>query len=215
MMITSKSLHHSNIVFVFDKNRFYMPENHLLASFHRGEIAAGSRFADDAIRQAKVLDLPKLRMQFTIEPGRLRIDDYSQEEPGKSSLIKEALSFYESFFAQDGLIGFGYNFDIYYQTDRVIRTQDLFAGFVGGVIPAKSEVLDLGVQFTLDKPNEKRRETYFIKITAPLEIAVHVNFHFPIIQHSAGSGLPALSDIDESFADCYVQADSLIRELKF
>ena len=208
MKITSKSLHHSNIVFVFDESRFFIPDNRLLNSLYRGEAAIGARFIDDPILQTKVLDLPKLKLQISVEPGRLRIDDNSQEEPENSFLIKEAVNIYQQSFSQNKLIGFGFNFDIYYQTNQVIRLWDLFANFVEKKVLEKNELRDLGVQFTLEKEGGKRREIYFIKITAPLEIAVHINHHF------SASKLPEFSAIKKSFEKCYDETDETIQNLK-
>jgi len=216
MRITSKSLHHSNIVFVFDESRFIAPENHVLASFYRGEAAIGARFVDDPVLRTKILELPKLKLQISVEPVRLKIDDNSQEEPEKSFLIKEAVNVFQQLFSQNSkLIGFGFNFDIYYQTNQVIRLQDFFAGFAGKEALKKSELMDFGVQFTLEKDGGKKREIYFIKITAPLEIAVHVNYHFPSLKLAPPLRLPELSEIETSFSKCYNETDEIIEGLKF
>jgi hypothetical protein len=215
MRITSKSIHHSNIVYVFDESRFSPPENHLLTSFYRGDAGAGSRFIDDPALRTKVLDLPKLKLQISVEPGRLRVDDTSQAEPGQSFLIQQADKLYRELFSRNRLIGFGFNFDIYYQTDRVIRQGDIFANFAGKAVTERSELLDLGVQFTLEKEGGQRRETYFVKITAPMEVAVHANYHFPIMKMSGALGMPESEDVEASFEDYYRKTDDLIRELRF
>ncbi len=214
MKITSRSLHHANIVFVFDESRFLPPENHLLTSFYRGEAAIGSRFVDDPIMRTKILDLPKIKLQVTVEPGRLKVDDGSQEEPDKSSLIEEAEKIYRQFFQQNKLTGFGFNFDVYYQTDRVVRLEDLFDSFAGKEALRKRQLLHLGWQFTLEKDGGDRRETYFVKITAPMEVAVHANYHFSLNPPSYLK-LPELPEMKKNFRDCYRETDELIKALKF
>jgi len=212
MKIVSKSVHHSNIVFVFDGSRFVVPENHEFTSFYRGEEAAGARFIDDPVLRTKVLDLPKKKIQITVEPQRLKVDDNSQEDPERSVLIAEAEKVYRQFFLSCKLIGYGFNYDIYYQTDGVIRTSDLLEKFVGKEALWKSDLLDIGVQFTLAKDDGKR-ETYFVKITSPMEVAIHVNYHFPARTSSLGAA--DMAAIEKMFGERCIATDELMKELKF
>ena len=73
----------------------------------------------------------------------------------------------------------------------------------------KANLLDIGVQFTLEKEEGKRRETYFLKVTAPLEVAVHVNSHFFV------SKILEPLDIQELFETCYEEIDDIAYNLKF
>ncbi|MCX6794415.1 MAG: hypothetical protein NTY31_00215 [Candidatus Falkowbacteria bacterium] len=130
MEITSKSLHHANIVFVFEENKFVMPDNSAILSLYKGQIAGGANFADDVTLRAKVLDLPRLKIQISVEPYRLRIDNNSQQELGGMMLVKEAIAVYRQLFPKTPLTGFGFNFDIYYQFKEVLMIKNFFARFV-------------------------------------------------------------------------------------
>lgn len=209
MLITSKSLFHSNIVVVFEVGKFLAPENSALAALYQGEAAKGARFIDDPILRTKVLELPQLKLQIAVEPSRLRVEDLSQEEPQQSFLIKEFLNINQQLFSQFSPVGFGFNFDIHYRFSDVIRLQDLFDGLANREILEKADLKDLGVQFTLDKEGGKKQEQYFIKITAPLEIAVHVNHHFPVKK------LPDQDVLQKVFEECYEKTDVVIQNLKF
>lgn len=209
MLITSKSIYHSNLVIVFDSNKFLMPDNAMLATLYQGEQAMGARFADDSILKTKIFDFPKLKIQVGVEPKRLRVEDLSQNEPKESNLIKEALYVYEKLFSPFPIIGFGFNFDIYYRFSDVIQMNDLFKNFVNAKILEKSDLRDLGIQFTLDKKGGKKQGVYFIKITAPLEIAVHIT------QHYNENKLPKEKELKELFEKSYEESDDVIQNLKF
>jgi hypothetical protein len=66
MEIVSKSLHHSNIVFVFETGNFRAPDNSEILSLYKGELASGSNFIDDVNFKIKILDLPRLKIQLVI-----------------------------------------------------------------------------------------------------------------------------------------------------
>ncbi len=209
MDITVKSLHHSNIVFVFQEGKFLIPENAAILSLYQGQTAAGATFADDVVMRTKVLDLPRLKLQISVEPNRLRIDDNSQQEPAQTPLVNEVLSIYRQLFPQTPLIGLGFNFDIYYQFRDVIRLKDFFEFFADPKILEKADLRDLGVQFTLEKEGGKKQETYFLKITAPLEIAAHINHHFFMPK------VPDQPAFQKLFEKCYDEIDETIQNLKF
>lgn len=209
MDITSKSLHRSNIVFVFAEGKFLMPENAAILSLYSGQMAAGATFADDPALRTKVLNLPRLKLQIGVELNRLRVDDNSQQEPADTILINEVFSVYHKLFPQTPLIGLGFNFDIYYQFREYIRIKDFFEFFTDSEILEKADLRDLGVQFTLDKEGGKKQETYFIKITAPLEMAVHVNHHLVTTK------IPDQPALQKLFEKCYNGTDEIIQNLRF
>ncbi len=209
MDITSKSLHHANIVFVFEERKFVLPDNTALMAVYQGDLAAGAQFIDDPVLKTKVLDLPRLKTQIAIDLNRLRIEDFSQEEPENSNLINIALNIHQQLFNQIPLVGLGFNFDIYYRSSEVIRLQDLFKNFVDGKVLEKNDLRDVGVQFTLEKEGGRKRETYFLKIIAPLEIALHINHHLPLKK------LPEKDELTAMFEKCYKETDEVIQNLKF
>lgn len=207
MEITAKSIYHSNIVFVFEKNNFITPDNAAIISSFGGTAASGAHFADDVVLKTKILDLPQLKLQIIIEPSRLRIEDNSQLEPEESILIKEAISFYQKNFSQNKLAGFGFNFDIYYRTDKAIHINDLLLNFAKEEMLEKKELRDLGFQFTLEEDVGRKRAQYLIKVTAPLELAVHVNCHY------SENKIPEQNKLQELFTDSYDKIDEIIRNL--
>jgi len=209
MEIASKSLHHSNIVFVFADNKFVMPDNAAILSLYKGSAAGGANFADDVTLRAKVLDLPRLKLQISVEPNRLRIDDNSQQEAGNPLLVKEAVATCRQLFPGTPIAGFGFNFDIYYQFREVVLIRDFFTRLLEPSAIAQANLLDVGVQFTLEKEEGQRRETYFLKVTAPLELAVHVNQHFFRAQ------ILEPSELQKLLETCYREIDDVVKDLKF
>ncbi len=205
----SRSLHRTNIVFVFEKNKFFLPDNSVFAGLFKGETASGARFLDDNILQTKILDLPRLQLQIVAESSRLRVEDFAGQKPEDSSLIEQALNIYQQNFAQFPLTGFGFNFDIYYRFSDFINIRHLFLEFVKPEILAETDLRDLGVQFTLERKGGKKQETYFLKITAPLELMAHVNHHF------SQPKLPEKNQLRELFEKCYNETGDVIKNLQF
>ena len=209
MKITYKSLHHVNIVFIFDEKKFVMPENSAILSVYPSPANGGANFADDVTIRTKVLDLPRLKLQISVEPNRLRIDDNSEGELKDSMLLKDSTMICEKLFPNASLTGFGFNFDLYYQFENVLMIKEFFSRFIEAKILEGTNLLDLGVQFTLEKEGGLRRDTYFLKVTAPLELAVHVNSHFftpQILDQTATK---------ELLEKCYEEVDGVIENVKF
>ena len=209
MKITYKSLHHVNIVFIFDEKKFVMPENSAILSVYPSPANGGANFADDVTIRTKVLDLPRLKLQISVEPNRLRIDDNSEGELKDSMLLKDSTMICEKLFPNPKLTGFGFNFDLYYQFENVLMIKEFFSRFIEAKILEGTNLLDLGVQFTLEKEGGLRRDTYFLKVTAPLELAVHVNSHFftpQILDQTATK---------ELLEKCYEEVDGVIENVKF
>ncbi len=208
MLITSKSLHRANFVVAFEEGKFVAPDNPLLTALYQGQEAAGAHFIDDPVLRTKILDLPRLKIQVAVEPNRFLVEYTAGEEPRNSRLISEATRIYQQLFAQFPLTSFGFNFDFYYRFSDVIRLKDLLLNFSEPKILEKADLRDLGVQFTLEKEGGKKQETYFIKITAPLEVAVHLNTHFN------QKKLPGPEDLQKIFEKCYNEIDETIQLLR-
>lgn len=206
-MITSKSLFNSNIAFVFNEKNFIQPENEQFASLFGGEKSKGARFIDDPIIKAKVLTLPNTGLKLTLENRRLIIDDQTAKEPKESFLIAESVAVIDKLFKNNTLDGFGFNFDVYYRFNNVIPIKDIFENFFGEELLKKNDLRDFGFQFTLEKKKDIS-EVWFLKITAPLELAVHFNRHFQVRQ------LPALEHLRQMFENCYNEMDEVIKNFK-
>ncbi|MFH0779436.1 MAG: hypothetical protein V1928_01090 [Parcubacteria group bacterium] len=224
MIITAKSLYHSNFVVIFNGNKFLMPENSRVVGIYQGDQAAGARFVDNVFANRKTLDLPKLNLQIAVEQARLRVEDNSQKDPADSILINEFSRIYNSLFDQPSIVGFGFNFDIYYRFPDVIQIKSLFSNFIEEKVLESAELLDLGVQFTLEKDGGRKKEQYMIKVTAPLEIAMHVNHHFvskelplafPAAMGKTEPEKTAKSPLQNLFEQCFVETDEIITKLKF
>jgi len=185
-----------------------LPDNTALMGVYQGDLAAGAQFVDDPVLKTKVLDLPRLKTQIAIDLNRLRVEDFSQTEPENSNLINTALHVHQQLFNQIPLAGLGFNFDIYYRSSEVIRLQDLFKKFVDAKALEKNDLRDVGIQFTLEKEGGKKRETYFFKIIAPLEIVLHINHHFSLKK------LPEKDELSAMFENCYKETDEVIKNLK-
>lgn len=203
-MITSKSLFSSNIAFIFNEKNFSQPENGQFASLFGGEKAKGAKFIDDPIIKAKVLILPNAGLKLTLKNRRMMIDDQTAKNPKESSLIAEAKDIVDKLFKNQTLDGFGFNFDVYYRFNNVIPIRDIFEHFFGEEMLKKKDLRDFGFQFTLEKKGGIL-DVYFLKITAPLELAVHFNRHFPKKE------LPNLDDLRQMFENCYNEMDEAIQ----
>ncbi len=208
-MITSKSLHRSNVAFVLDQRGLLLPENENFIGLYSGELSRGSRFIDDPVFQMKILSVPALKMTFTLEGARFRVDEDSEGGIQNSQVIREGGKAFHKLFPGRSIDGFGFNFDIYYRFSEVIPLDYLFGVFVDGKILEKSALRNLGLQFNLEKDGGKRSETYFLKIASPLELIVHANIHF-----SASKLLPE-DRLQDIFEKSYNDIDEVIENLKF
>jgi len=197
MAITSKSLHHSNVVIVFDETRFEPPDNKDFSSLYGGEDARGLRFLEDPILQTKILALPEAKLKVTLEGFRLRVDDDSDNEPKNSRIIKDVISIKERLFQKIPIAGFGFNYDILYRFNNVMPIQEMFGKFFSGKILESRELRHMGIQFTLESKKGEIADTWFFKIVSPLELAVHLNRHF------RRKELPGEKNLVALFGDCY------------
>ncbi|MBI3684977.1 hypothetical protein HY250_01065 [Candidatus Azambacteria bacterium] len=220
-MLTSKSLFHANVAFLFLDGRFAAPDNSEIAALFSGQAAQGARFVDDPVMRTKILTLPAAQMKVVLEGRRLRVEDEAGTEPDTSRLIGEAHRVCHTLFPQAPLEGFGFNFDLYCRFNNVLSIKNMFEYFFGTKILKTPDLRDFGFQFTLDRggnPRTQRAEQssydgnnadiYFLKVTAPLEIAVHVNRHF------AQRALPAKEQLQKLFENCYTDIDAVLSHLK-
>ncbi|MEK7493562.1 MAG: hypothetical protein AAB630_00235 [Patescibacteria group bacterium] len=206
-MMTSKSLFHANVAFVFPDKGFTAPENGAFGTIYRGKDAEGARFFDDPFARTKMLILPALGLKAVLEGRRLRVEDESASEPDKSKLTAEASRIVSALFPNTPIEGFGINIDATCRFNNVIRIQNMFEHFFGAEPLARADLRDFGFQFTIDR-GSGNEDIYFLKVTAPLEIALHVNRHF------AERTIPAPDRLQRLFEDCYNEIDTIIARLK-
>jgi len=208
-MITSKSLFHINFVAVFKDEGFVVPDNSLFNTLYQGKEAEGARFIDDPLAKTKMLVLPAMNLRIILEGTRLRLDDESGAEPGKSRLATAVAKTVSKLFSGQQALGFGFNMDFYFRFNKVLTIKDYFDHFFKEEVLKKYDLRDFGFQFTLDKSSEKLQDIWFFKITSPLELAVHTNRHFNLTQ------LPDQENLQKLLETCYNEADFVVESLKF
>lgn len=204
MAIVQKSFHHGNVTVVWNPERFVMPENADLGGIYRGAEAQGARLTDDPVIGAKVLMLPAIGLKITIEKNRVRFDDETGNEPEKSRLCADVTKICAALFPKMPIESWGFNYDIYFRTRDVIFIENIFKSYFGEKTLSGATLMDTGIQFTLDK--KKYQEVWFLKVTAPLEIAAHVNVHFPT------KPLPTADELKKMFIECYNKTDDLMAQ---
>lgn len=211
MAIVSKSLHHSNIAFLLDSTKYVEPENAAFAGLFTGAMGKGARFTDDPVLRAKVLTLPALGLRITLEAGgerpRLRIDDETQAEPDKSSLTGYAIHALRNLFPQTPFVAYGFNYDIFFKTRDVVPIEDIFEEYFDEEAASGADLRDVGIQFTLDK--KKSLEVWFVKVVSPMEVAVHLNNHFPT------GHLPAATELQSAFIKCYDDSTATMEKFRY
>ncbi len=201
----SKSLHQANIIFLFADSYGFIPDNREFNSLFGGKEAAGVNFMDDPAIRTKMLDIPGAGLQVIWEGTRLRIEDKNAHEPADSKLVAEALRIYRALVpANAPLRGFGFNFDVFFQFDSVIRLQDMLGRLASPVVDFGNNLMDFGWQWTVSSNDAKRLTRYFVKITAPLELAMHVNYHY------AADALPPEKEIAARHGAGYAGIDPVV-----
>jgi hypothetical protein len=210
MRFNFKSLHQSNIVFVFDPSMFIAPDNAAFTSLYEGGAGSGARFVDDPVIGTKFLHLPKQQLTVTLERTRLRIDDDSKLPPDETRLVKEAVYILNKLFPDAKLAAYGFNFDFFYRFPQVIPADGIFAEFASKDLLKKAKLRDLGIQFALEKEGGKTQEVFFIKFTGPIELALHYNVH-----HRASGELPKLQRLEELFKQAHLAPDATVEQLNF
>lgn len=199
-MITSRSLHKANIVFVFKAHDVPPPENHEIVGLYHGGEAKGAQLVDDPMLRVKVLDVPAKGLQIAWEARRLRIEDMRARDPEDGAeIVADAMMAYETLIAPRAIIldSFGFNFEVYYQTKDVIRINDHFNEISGTPLVLGDGLMDFGWQWTVNERDGRRARGYFLKVTAPLEFTMHHNAHF------TAKEIPPKKDLLELFAHAY------------
>lgn len=201
MRIIAKSIQRANIVFVLEPKDFSLPDTATVVALFPQSAHAGSNFLDDAALKLRLFNFPALKMKIVCEEHRLRVEDESGEEPQASGKGREAGRIYRALFPKVQTAGYGFNYDIFYRFDGVIPQRDILQELVAPDII--DDIEGFSWQFTLKNPKAKSRETYFFKVISPLEIALHVNFHFPGPAPRGDGELQAL------YEKCYNGADAI------
>lgn len=207
-MITATSLHQANVVFLFT-DATPPPANAAFMALADGPAAAGVNFVDDEVLGTKLLNVPKAGISIVWEGRRLRIEDQRGAEPKDSGLAHQALVAVQKLMAAApmSLKGLGFNFDTYHQVREVMRVQDMLAALEPQAMDFGSSVLDFGWQWTVMHKNGKELEGYFVKITAPLELAVHYN------RHVNRETVPNEKELDRLFRESYDRMNATVATL--
>ncbi len=211
MKFLNSSLYKANLILVLSGRDAIPPENPVFASAVTGPSAAGISLIDDPVMRIKHLSVPKLNLQIVWEGERLRIEDEQALEPKDSLLVKQMSQTVKNLFPSHNpkIAGFGFNFELYYQFPDVIRMQDYFQEISTNFMAVGDALKDFGWQWTVVSKNSKRLDGYFLKITSPLELAVHHNAHF------VASELPGEKELQKIFEEAYLSTHKVVESLKF
>ncbi|MGC9610974.1 MAG: hypothetical protein ABSE68_02025 [Minisyncoccia bacterium] len=209
-MISSNSLHKSNIVFVFRDKNPNLPENSELTALFQGERGRGAQMVDDPFMRMKILDVPQMKIQVALEGNRLRVEDLEARAPEDSIIIEEGVRIFKDLFLnrQVTFEGFGFNFEIYYQHSDVIRIGDLFNNISSQPLEIGEGLMDFGWQWTTADKNGFKTDGYFLKITAPLEFVIHHNAHFKLRE------IPEVKEFKKLFESSYQKTHIVAESLK-
>lgn len=209
-MINSRSLHKSNIVFAFKNQNIVSPENSEMTALYPGDSGKGVQLVDDPMMRMKILDVPKFNLQVAWEGQRLRIEDMKSMEPEESLLIEEAMKIYEKLVSGRGvhLEGFGFNFEVFYQTSDVIKIGNYYNEIMREPMEIGDGLLDFGWQWKIAHKNGEQIDGYFLKITAPLEFVIHHNAHFNAKE------IPSLGKMKEFFKKSCEKTHNVADSLK-
>ncbi len=211
MRYLNHSLHKVNLITVFLGKDAIPPENPIFASAVTGPESAGISLIDDPVMRIKHLSVPKLNMQIVWEGERLRIEDEQGLEPKESLLAKKMSQTVKNLFPSHNpkIAGFGFNFELYYQFSDVIRMNEAFQAVSSRSLDMGDGLKDFGWQWTMVSKDSKRLDGYFLKITSPLELAVHHNAHF------VASELPGEKELQKIFESAYLSTHKVVESLKF
>ncbi len=198
MNFKSKSIYGINIVFLLDSNIAH-PENSIFLGLFSGNDAKGMNFNDNSNVNLKVLEVPALGLSVILEGSRLRIEDRFLKSPEESNLIETAVNIFNKLFPGKEIVGYGFNFDIYYQLQDVIRISDTFSSINPTGIKDGESLINLGWQWTIAEKDGKGFKGYFLKVTAPIEIAVHHNLH-----HN-GKKNPEIETLKKEFENAFTE----------
>ncbi len=207
MNIVSKSFENANIVFVLPKDARVNVEPAKVFGLFPQDATRGATFVDDSTMEVKVFHFPQLKLKLLFEQNRLRIDDASGEDPATSKRGLEAHRLAEALLVGLPVQSQGFNYDLIYRFDNVIPQQAIMKSFVA---PEQLEdVRDFGWQFSIVRNKGAESRTYFFKAVSPLEMGLHVNFHFNTPQ------LLASEELQKRYAACYQEADTIFKHLTF
>lgn len=207
MHIIAKNPQRSNIVFVFPQEAAAQLDAQQVYAAFSGDATRGSNFVDDPAMGLKVFSFPALQLKVVLEQNRFRVEDISGKPPEETKCALEAHRLVKSLFPQITPESYGFNYDLYFRFDNVIPQREILKSFLSE--KTLETVKDFGWQFTLAKDNGRRQATYFFKVVAPIEMAVHVNFHYN------ERILPTAEQLQGEYQKNYEQADKVLADLAF
>ncbi len=206
-VITAHSLYKINIVLLPAVTEGAHPGNNDFIGLVSGDAAKGVAFVDNPVMNAELLTVPKLGLQIAWESGRLRIEDEMQREPEDSPLPQMALHALRGLFPGTELKGFGFNFNLYYHSTDVLPINEHFTSLSPMGMGIGDSLLDFGWQWTTAHKNGERLDGYFLKVSAPLELAVLHNAHFN------RRGKVTEKELKELFAKAYEDTHAVVKSL--
>jgi hypothetical protein len=196
------------MIFVFERGVSLVPEPSELVELFKGDRGRGMQLADDPMLRMKVIDLPALGLQIACEEHRIRFEDLEAREPASSPLPAEAARILTRLTEnrRTKFQGYGFNFEVFYQTQDIIPIGEQYTA-VSQPLPFGDHLLDFGWQWSVARKDGKEVDAYFMKVTAPLEFALHHNAHF----HA--SRVPAERELAVEFSNAYQETHRTARGL--
>lgn len=166
----------------------------------------GSKFIDDEVLGVRVFTFPKEGFRIVFEPNRVRVEALAPKKPEDLHLAERLTTVCEMMYPGAPFFRFGFNYDTTYQYDTVIPQRDIMSAFIKpeGI----EDMTHFGFQCSFLAEKGKRRDTYFLKATSPLELRVLANIEFD-------RPLPKSGDAQSLYERCYTESRSIVDRLTF
>lgn len=206
MAIVARTLEGITCVAVTSAPPLGMPDPAKVLSMFPKDAQVGARYLDDSALGVRVFTFPNMDLRLIFEPSRVRVEAMKPKKPGDFPLAEFLSMLVSECYPNMPFPRYGYNYDFTYQYDAVIPQGHVISAFLDKETAEKTT--HFGWQFTLSKDKGKRKESYFMKVTSPLELRVMANIEFD--QH-----LPKGKESQGAFVRCYTEVQDIAEHVNF
>lgn len=206
MAIVARTLEGITCVAVTAAPPLGMPDPSKVLALFPKEAQTGARYLDDAALGVRVFTFPNIDLRLIFEPSRVRVEATKPKKPDELPLAEFLSMLVETCYPKMPFPRYGYNYDFSYQYDAVIPQGHIIGAFLDKETSEKTT--HFGWQFTLSKEKGKRKETYFMKVTSPLELRAMANIEFE-------QALPKGKESQSAFVRCYTEAQGIAEHVNF
>lgn len=206
MAIIARTLEGITCVAVTAAPPLGMPDPARVLSHFSKPDQAGARYLDDAALGVRVFTFPQVELRLIFEPSRVRVEAMKPRKPDELKLAEILSTLVYDLYPKMPFPRYGYNYDITYQYDAVIPQQHVIGAFLDKETTDKTT--HFGWQFTIQKDKGKRKETYFMKVTSPLEMRTMANIEFD-------AALPKAKESQAAFVKCHMDAQGIAEHVNF